>query len=137
MLYAFSRQIEGYTSCNRFFVLLHRAKWVVNRKCVTCKPNEWTQTRMDTKYYHVYVKNKNIHTRQIRDNVWNIWMVQKKRLKAIVKKKTDQQIKRIKTEVGKEWFTLAEFLSSVQISSYVSHFVPQKRRAGSQLKLNL
>lgn len=44
--------------------------------------------------------------------------------------KTDQQMQQIKTEAGKGLFSLAEFLSSLQINSYVSHFVPQKRWAG-------
>ena len=39
------------------------------------------------------------------------------------------------TIVDKGWFSLAEFLSSLKINSYVSHFAPQKRRAGFQLKL--
>lgn len=49
--------------------------------------------------------------------------------------KKGQQMQRIKTEVGKGWFSLTEFLSSLQTNSYVSHFDPQKRKPGFQLKL--
>lgn len=91
---------------------------------------------MDTKIYHVYTKIE-IFTPDRSETMLEIFKFCKRRGWKCNCEKTDQQMQQIKTKVDKGWFSLAEFLSSLKINSYVSHFVPQKRRAGFQLKLKI
>lgn len=88
---------------------------------------------MDTKIYHVYTK--------IKIFIPDRWQRQCLKYLNFAKEEGESAIEKkprpTNTIVDKGWFSLAEFLSSLKINSYVSHFVPQKRRAGFQLKLKI
>lgn len=88
---------------------------------------------MDTKIYHVYTK--------IKIFIPDRWQRQCLKYLNFAKEEGESAIEKkprpTNTIVDKGWFSLAEFLSSLKINSYVNHFVPQKRRAGFQLKLKI
>ena len=88
---------------------------------------------MDTKIYHLYTK--------IKIFIPDRWQRQCLKYLNFAKEEGESAIEKkprpTNTIVDKGWFSLAEFLSSLKINSYVSHFAPQKRRAGFQLKLKI